>query len=61
MYISQLTDYQKGRFRTKRICPICNKRIFDDEPIVYATQKVGRCKLYTFFHKSCIYNVKGGG
>ena len=51
-----LSAYKRKRLSKKPFCSVCGERIYSDEEVMYVTHRVGRCKVYDFFHPSCMIN-----
>lgn len=49
-----LSAYKRKRLNNNPYCSVCGKRIYTDEEVMYVTHQAGRCKVYDFFHPSCL-------
>lgn len=56
MYYDKASKYVQMRFKRQGICMICQERIKDYESFEYIAVRVGREKLYNFFHTCCLSN-----
>lgn len=49
-----LSAYKRKRLSKNPYCSVCGQRIYTDEEVMYVTHRAGRCKVYDFFHPSCL-------
>lgn len=56
MYYSKASKYLQMRFKRQGICMICGERINEIDSFEYIAVRVGRNKLYNFFHTCCLSN-----
>lgn len=61
MQYEKASKYVQMRFKRQGMCMICKRRIQDYEIFEYIAVRVGREKLYNFFHTSCLTHSKPGG
>ena len=53
MTIRELTQYQRKILNSHRICPVCNKEIFDFEDFMMLKIRHKRKVYYHFIHGRC--------
>lgn len=54
MIKKELTLNEIRRFRYRKNCPLCGKRIEDYDDFQYTVTPFGKVKIYTFFHSMCL-------
>ena len=51
--VSQLTEYQKRRFRKSCKCINCGRVIYDNEEMNFIKNRIGHYTVYEFYHERC--------
>lgn len=54
----RLTPYLQRRFRNSRKCVACGELISNTDELYYEQSYYGRFKIYRFWHRRCVKNVK---
>lgn len=57
--LDDLSQYEKRRFNTNHVCPICWKEIRCHERFIMFKRKTGRIMRYSFYHEQCLYVGRG--
>lgn len=60
MLRKEMGDILKRRFKVRSICPVCGQKIEDFDDVQFVAYRNGKCKLYTFFHTSCLVEFEMG-
>lgn len=58
MTFDSATKYVQMRFKRQGFCMICGERINEYEPFEYIAVRLGKTKIYNFFHTTCLTNAK---
>lgn len=58
MMYDKASKYVQMRFKRQGMCMICRQRINEYEPFEYIAVRLGKTKLYNFFHTSCLTSAQ---
>lgn len=58
MQFNEASKYVQMRFKRQGYCMICRERIQDYESFEYIAVRLGKTKLYNFFHTSCLTSAQ---
>lgn len=54
LYVSQLTRYEKQRFKQNVYCPICGEEIYDYDEVIMQKRRHNNKVSYKFCHSHCV-------
>lgn len=60
MIKQEMTRTIQRHFSRRSACPICGKQIEEFDDVQQVSYRMGRCRLYTFFHTKCLIEFEFG-
>ena len=60
MIKQEMTRTLQRHFQKRGLCPICGSQIEEFDDVQQVSYRMGRCRLYTFFHTKCLIEFEFG-
>lgn len=60
MIKQEMTKTIQRHFQRRGLCPICGGLIEEFDDVQQVSYRMGRCRLYTFFHTKCLVDFEFG-